>query len=171
CPALAGPRSGPPEGGHYMEMKSALERAADVEEHGVAIGEQPAAVMSPRRADRERERRDIAGHYIRRKLPADRGLDCRGAERPGPRVPGVGEQRAVQRVQEDRPRADAALRPRDRPAILGVGDRHARPREAVAPEAPQQAERLAVEARGVERRLVAAEPERAADRLVTVRHA
>src|SRR6266487_7144994 len=57
-----------------------------------------------------------------------------------PCVAGVGEQGRVHGVKKEGPRADAALRPCDRPTVVGVDERHVAAGESVGREAAEKAD-------------------------------
>jgi len=128
-----------------------------------AIGDRARAVVSPRGADSDRDRRRVAEHERARQLGADRRLDRARAKRARPRVAGVDKRGAGDGVEEQRPRADAALRPRDRKSVLRVRERHAAAGERRVGEAAQQARRAAVERDRAAIGRAAAEEEGAAD--------
>src|SRR5262245_65977006 len=100
-----------------------------------------AAVVSPRGAAGDRQWKEVAGDDARRDLGADRGLDRVSIERTGPGVTGVGEHGAVNGVDEERPRAVAALRTGDRNPVVGIEEGDVPAGEGVGGEAAQQAGR------------------------------
>src|SRR5580765_6586452 len=127
-------------------IKSYLERFSDAEVDRDAIAASVAVVsVSPRRADGRGEAREEAGDGVSRQLRAERRLDLGSLVRPRPCFSGVGEDRGVHGVQEQRPRPMAALRTRNRPAILEVAERDMAARERIRGEAAQKRERGGVE--------------------------
>src|SRR5262245_4054961 len=101
--------------------------------------------MSPRRADRCGERKVEARDDVCREFAADRRLDRTRVEPPRPRMAGVTDDCGVHGVEEQRPGTDAALRSRQRKAIVDVDQRDMTAREAVGAEAAQYADRPAAE--------------------------
>src|SRR4051794_20520622 len=83
-----------------------LERVADAAEEG---GPLPidGRIARPRRAAGEGQAHVVRDHRVERELAAGRRAEIGGAERGVPRAANVDERRAVQRVEEQRPRAEA----------------------------------------------------------------
>src|SRR5262245_48782076 len=78
-----------------------------------AVSDGVTAVVSPCDATGDRHREKVADREARGDLSTDRRLDVLRAKGLRPRVAGVGENGAMQRMQEERPCAIASLRARD----------------------------------------------------------
>src|SRR5207344_3000819 len=76
---------------HARTIKSYLEPFADAEVRGHAIADKTAAIVSPCRADADRERREETGDEIDGELRARRRFDRAPIEGARPYVSGVGE--------------------------------------------------------------------------------
>ena len=83
----------------------------------------------------------------------------------------VGEDGRVSGVQEKRPRPVAALRPGERPSVIGVDQRHAAAGERVRLEAAQQADGVGIEVEDAPGRCGAAEQKQPPGRPIAVRRA
>src|SRR5258705_10396809 len=132
---------------HHVRLKlwTGLKRAPDAQVGSDLVADHTAAVASPRGAGADRKARKVASKNVGGDFGAGRRLDRVGAERARPGLTGIGEDRRVNGVQEDRPGADAALRPRQRPAVLSVQERDVTAGERVLAEAAQEAERAGAE--------------------------
>src|SRR5262249_6183057 len=102
-----------------------LERLSYAQVRRRAIAGDAAAVASPRGAGGQRERKKVPRDDVGGELGADRGLERVGAKRARPNLAGVDEERAVNRLQKQRPRAVTALGSYDRKSVIGVHDRGA----------------------------------------------
>src|SRR5712692_1911507 len=128
-----------------LNHKCALKRVAEAEVERRTIRDRVAAIVSPRDADRRGEGQRVRGDDIERQLGAGGRLDVSRVERARPRVARVGEDRGVQRLQKERPRADAALWTSDRPTIVGVDERDTSAGKRIRGKSAQQADRLTSE--------------------------
>src|SRR5204863_9175598 len=97
---------------HYI-TKPPLERASDADVERRPIG-RILVVVSPRGARGHSERNKVESHDVGRELRADRCLHAVEMEGLRPGFPGVRENRAMYRVEEQRPCAGATLRTHDR---------------------------------------------------------
>src|SRR6266487_2555032 len=91
----------------------ASERSTDADVDRRAIGETTAAIVSPRCAQRGGEWKVVAGDDAGGELAAGGRFQRRGAERGRPRVAGIRDDRALNRVKEHGPRAKSPLRSDD----------------------------------------------------------
>src|SRR5262245_29327768 len=110
-------------------MNRGLERPAKAEIDADAVGCQPAAVMAPAGAERGGQRKPIARDDVGGQFRADARLQMARNEGARPDLPGIGKEGRVDRMDQDRPRANAALWNRYRPAIVHVEEGHMRASE------------------------------------------